>query len=313
MTTENQNSSGPAPVSAPVSRLRSGGRWPWVIAALVIAALGVTSAYFIFKSAGQQSEIEDLKNLAELDKQEMADQYREFDIQYGELQKQIRNDSLLLRIDEERERARRLLKELEQTKATDAREIARLKKEIASLRAVLKSYIVQVDSLNRANADLREENANVKAQVVEATTQISQISSERNVLRDKVDKAAQLDATGFWVTPRNKRGREERKVAKVTSFAFGFTIVKNVTAQNGQRTVYARILKPDNSVFKPMGTFAYENTSVEYTEKKYIEYTGEEQKITMYSDVTEYLEAGTYRLFIFADGQMVGQTSFTLN
>ena len=124
--------------------------------------------------------------------------------------------------------------------------------------------------------------------------------------------AAQLDATGFWVTPKDKKGKEAKKVKDVKRFAFGFTIVKNVTAQNGQRTLYARILKPDNSVMGNKGTFTYENTSVEYTEKKYIEYTGEEEKVTMYSDVTEFLEAGTYKLFVFCDNQMIGQTSFTL-
>ena len=114
------------------------------------------------------------------------------------------------------------------------------------------------------------------------------------------------------MTPKDKKSKDAKKVKDVKKFAFGFTIVKNVTAQNGQRIVYARILKPDNSVMGQKGTFAYENTQLEYTEKKYIDYTGEEEKVTMYSDVTEFLEAGTYKLFIFCDNQMIGQTTFTL-
>jgi hypothetical protein len=145
-----------------------------------------------------------------------------------------------------------------------------------------------------------------------ANTQINNLSSERNQLKDKVNIAAQLDATGFWVSPKNKKSKDTDKVKEVKKFAFGFTIVKNVTAQNGQRIIYARILKPDNSVMGSKGTFAYENTQVEYTEKKYIDYTGEEEKVTMYADVTEFLEAGTYKLFVFCDKQMIGQTSFTL-
>lgn len=280
----------------------------------VVLLLGVigASVYFYLELNRQKAENAELQELAELDKKEMEDQYRQFDIQYGELQKQIRNDSLLNLVDQERARTQQLLHELEQTKATDAREITRLKKEIASLRKVLQSYIVQVDSLNRANESLRAENAEIKTQYTEATTQISEISNERNVLRDKVDRAAQLDATGFWVRPQNKRGKEESKSKDVKRFAFGFTIVKNVTATNGQRTIYARILKPDNSVFHRQGTFNYENTTLEYSEKKYLEYDGEEQKVTMYSDVTEFVDAGTYKVFIFADGQMIGQTSFQL-
>lgn len=286
---------------------------PWLIVLAVVAAILAIGCSWLYGLWNEQKEANaELTELAELDKKEMEDQYRQFDIQYGELQRQIRNDSLLQLVDKERERTQQLLKELEQTKATDAREIARLKKEITSLRAVLQSYIVQVDSLNRANASLRAENTEIKQQITEVTQQAAQVSAERNVLRDKVDRAAQLDATAFWVTAQNKRGKNVQKAKDAKRFSFGFTIVKNVTAQNGQRIIYARILKPDNSVYKPQGTFEYEGTSVEYSEKKYIEYDGQEQNVTMYSDVDEYLEAGNYRLFIFADKQMIGQATFTL-
>ena len=171
---------------------------------------------------------------------------------------------------------------------------------------------MQVDSLNRINQSLHRENTQIKEQISVANTQISSLSAERNELKDKVNIAAQLDATAFWVTPMNKKGKDAKKVKYLKKLSFGFTIVKNVTAKNGQRTLYARILKPDNSVMGSKGTFPYENTQLEYTEKKSIDYTGEEEKVTMYSDVTEFLEAGTYKLFIFCDNQMIGQTSFTL-
>ncbi|MBQ3781557.1 MAG: hypothetical protein IKG96_04335 [Bacteroidaceae bacterium] len=286
---------------------------PWLILLAVVAAVLAIGCSWLYGLWNEQKEANaELTELAELDKQEMEDQYRQFDMQYGELQRQIRNDSLLQLVDRERERTQQLLRELEQTKATDAREIARLKKEITSLRAVLQSYIVQVDSLNRANASLRAENTEIKQQITEVTQQAAQVSAERNVLRDKVDRAAQLDATGFWVTAQNKRGKKIDKAKDAKRFSFGFTIVKNVTAQGGQRIIYARILKPDNSVYKPQGTFTYEGTQVEYSEKKYIEYDGEEQSVTMYSDVDEFLDGGNYRLFIFADNQMIGQATFSL-
>lgn len=286
-----------------------------IILGILVALIAIAAAvlgYHYFYTKPLLEENEELKELAELEKQEMESQYRDFDVQYEMLQSQLSNDSLIAQIENERRHTQQLLEELERTKATDAAEIKRLKAEIASLREVLKSYIVQVDSLNRLNQSLSEENTQIKAQVAEQSTQISTLSTERNQLKDKVNIAAQLDATGFWVTPKNKKGKDTQKVKDVKKLAFGFTIVKNVTAQNGQRIIYARILKPDNSVMGQKGTFAYENTQLEYTEKKYIDYTGEEEKVTMYSDVTEFLEAGTYKLFIFCDKQMIGQTSFTL-
>ena len=282
---------------------------------ILVALIAIAAAVLVYHQLYTKpllAENEDLKELAELEKQEMENQYREFDLQYEQLQSTLKNDSLIAQIENERRHTQQLLEELERTKATDAAEIKRLKAEIASLREVLRSYIMQVDSLNRINQSLHEENTQIKEQISVANTQIETISTERNQLKDKVNIAAQLDATGFWVTPKDKKSKDAKKVKDVKKLAFGFTVVKNVTAQNGQRTLYARILKPDNSVMGKKGTFPYENTNLEYTEKKYIDYTGEEEKVTMYSDVTEFLEAGTYKLFIFCDDQMIGQTSFTL-
>ena len=286
-----------------------------IILGILLALVAIATAVLIYHQVYTKplmDENADLKELAELEKQEMESQYRDFDLQYEMLQSQLSNDSLIAQIENERRHTQQLLEELERTKATDAAEIKRLKAEIASLREVLKSYIMQVDSLNRINQSLNEENIQIKEQISQANTQITNLSTERNELKDKVNIAAQLDATGFWVTSKDKKSKDAKKVKDVKKLAFGFTIVKNVTAKNGQRIVYARILKPDNSVMGKKGTFSYENTQVEYTEKKYIDYTGEEEKVTMYSDVTEFLEAGTYKLFIFCDDQMIGQTSFTL-
>lgn len=291
------------------------GNTKLIIIGILVALIAIAAAVLVYHQLYTKpllAENEDLKELAELEKQEMENQYREFDLQYEQLQSTLKNDSLIAQIENERRHTQQLLEELERTKATDAAEIKRLKAEIASLREVLRSYIMQVDSLNRINQSLHEENTQIKEQISVANTQIETISTERNQLKDKVNIAAQLDATGFWVTPKDKKSKDAKKVKDVKKLAFGFTVVKNVTAQNGQRTLYARILKPDNSVMGKKGTFPYENTNLEYTEKKYIDYTGEEEKVTMYSDVTEFLEAGTYKLFIFCDNQMIGQTTFTL-
>ncbi len=285
----------------------------WSAVGLLVVGLAAAIIYLSQSLKNEKIENEELMQLAEINKKEMENQYQQFDVQYGELQKQLTNDSLMAQIDIERRHTQELLEELRRTKATDVAEITRLKKEIETLRAVLRSYIVQVDSLNRLNEKLTAENTNIKKQYNEAATQISNLSEERNQLKDKVDIAAQLDATKFWVQTRNKRNKEAKKVKDVRSIAFGFTITKNVTAQNGQRIIYARILKPDNSVLtNSTATFQYENTDLTYSIKKYIEYNGEEQDVTLYWDVNEYLSAGTYKIFIFADNRMIGQTSFEL-
>ena len=100
----------------------------------------------------------------------------------------------------------------------------------------------------------------------------------------------------------------------VVKLAISFTIVKNITAENGERTLYIRIAKPDNDVLtkNPANTFTYENRSLAYSIKKYIEYNGEEQNVNVFWDVEEFLYAGDYRVDIFDGGNLIGSQTFSM-
>ena len=257
---------------------------------------------------------EEMQELFAIEKEELENEYSSFATQYDELQIRITNDSLQDKLEQEKLKTQQLLEELRQTKATDAAEIMRLKKELATVRAVLRSYVVQIDSLNRANEMLQKENKRVKARYSEATRQINKITEEKENLTKKVTLASQLDAIGISLTPLKKNGKEAKKIKDAKKFAIGFTIAKNITCETGEKTIYVRILKPDEDVLaKSAGdTFTNEGRELKYSIKKYIEYTGEEQAVTVYWDIEEFLQAGTYKVFIFADGNMIGSNSFNI-
>ena len=257
---------------------------------------------------------EEMQELFAIEKEELENEYSSFATQYDELQIRITNDSLQDKLEQEKLKTQQLLEELRQTKATDAAEIMRLKKELATVRAVLRSYVVQIDSLNRANEILQKENKRVKARYSEATRQIDKITEEKENLTKKVTLASQLDAIGISFTPLKKNGKEAKRIKDAKKFAIGFTIAKNITSETGEKAVYVRILKPDEDVLakNASDTFTYEGKELKYSIKKYIEYTGEEQSVTVYWDIEEFLQAGTYKVFIFADGNMIGSNSFTI-
>lgn len=257
---------------------------------------------------------EEMQELFAIEKEELENEYSSFATQYDELQIRITNDSLQDKLEQEKLKTQQLLEELRQTKATDAAEITRLKKELATVRAVLRSYVVQIDSLNRANEMLQKENKRVKARYSEATRQINKITEEKENLTKKVTLASQLDAIGISLTPLKKNGKEAKKIKDAKKFAIGFTIAKNITSETGEKTIYVRIMKPDEDILaKSAGdTFPYEGKALTYSIKKYIEYTGEEQAVTVYWDIEEFLQAGTYKVFIFADGNMIGSQSFSI-
>ena len=277
---------------------------------LILLLIGVTILLISEKQTNKELVME-----FNLDKEDLENQYTDFARQYDELKLTVSNDSLSVLLEQEQLKAQRLLEELRTVKSSNATEIRRLKKELASLRKVMIGYINQIDSLNRLTAQQKEIIADVTKKYNAASRQISNLSEEKKNLTKTVTLAAQLDATNISVQPTNKRGKTAKKVKDIVKFKINFSIVKNITAETGERTLYIRITKPDNDVLtkSPSNTFPYENRELVYSIKKYIEYNGEEQAVTVYWDVEEYLYAGTYRVDIFADGTLIGSQSFSLN
>lgn len=282
-----------------------------LIAAVVALVLlcGVI-AYMAYHIRQQKKESDQMLELAEMDKREMENEYEQFAMQYNEMKMQINNDSLVAQLEQEQKRTEELLEELKRVKSSDAAEIMRLKKELATLREVLRSYVLQIDSLNRMNEALAKENSNLKTQNRQSQEHISNLSRENETLSSKVEIASQLDATGIYAEGRNKRGKTAKKIKDVKKFVISFTVARNVTTTTGIRSLYLRIATPTGDVLSKGGTFQFENRALEYSIRKDIEYTGEEQQVTVYWDVAETLSAGTYRVDIFADGHNIGTTSF---
>jgi hypothetical protein len=252
----------------------------------------------------------EMLELAELDKQEMENDYERMTLQYTEMMNSINNDSIIAQLTQEQMRAQQLLEELKNVKAADAREITRLKKELATVREVLRSYIRQVDSLNQVNQSLMAENDRVKDQLAQSNQANEGLRMEKQNLTEKVAIAAQLDATGINMSLLNKRQKTAKKIKDCKTIQVGFNIARNVTAQTGNRTIYVRIQTPAGQALTA-GSFPYENRQLEYSMKKVVEYTGEEMNVQTYWQVSEFLEAGQYRVSIFADGNMIGTKTFT--
>ena len=282
----------------------------WIPTIIVVLILAGVTAYLFINLNKQKEENAAIKELAEIDKKEMENEYQQFAQQYSEMKTQINNDSIVAQLTAEQERTQRLLNELRRVKSTDAIEITRLKKELATVRAVIRSYVMEIDSLNKVNANLTQENTRVKGQYEAATRQIEGLSTEKRSLSEKVAIAAQLDATGISLVAKNKRGKSTDQIDKATTLQVSFNITRNVTAASGVKDIYVRIMSPTGSLLNGAGSFSYENRTLQYSMKRSVEYNGEETPVTLFWNVSQALVAGTYQVSIFADGNMIGSRSF---
>ncbi|MEE0119484.1 MAG: hypothetical protein U0I09_07935 [Bacteroidaceae bacterium] len=279
------------------------------VAGIILVSLLI---YMNTKMRVRQEENEQMIEVLKMDKAEMENEYEQFAMQYNEMMAQINNDSLINQLAIEQERVQKLLEELRQTKAENTREIIRLKKELATLRAILKDYVMQIDSLNRENQALKVDNDKLRNQNQLAKEHITTLSTQNEELVDKVAIASQLNATGISAMAHNKRGKDTDKIRKAKKFVVSFTLARNVTTETGMRSIYVRITTPTGSILTNGGTFQYENRDLQYSILKEVEYNGEELPVTVYWDIAESLTAGQYRVDIFADGQNIGTTTFEM-
>ena len=282
------------------------------IAIIALSALSViflaVEGYLWTALRNSEAQNVEMQELMALEKEEMLNDIASAQLQYDELMVRINNDSLKIKLEREQMRTQQLLEELEQTKATSAAEITRLKKELKTIRAVLKNYVAQIDSLNRENESLKKENKAVRNKYQEASKKISNLNEEKQALSKKVTLASQLDATGVQLSLLRKNGKATGNIKRAKQIEVTFTITKNITAQTGEKTAYIRIMQPGQEVLSKSegNTFEYENRRIEYSMKRDFEYTGESHDMTLYWDIEETLKEGEYNAFIFVDGNMIG-------
>lgn len=282
-----------------------------IIAVVVLLLIVAGGGYYIYH---QKEQINEITQAFDLDKEMLEDEYNELSLQYEGIKFEVGNDSLVALLSTEQAKVQRLLEELRTVKASNSKRINELKKELATLRNIMRNYVIQIDSLNAANEQLKKENKEVVKKFQQVSSTAAQLTKEKERLTERVTLASKLDAAAISVTPVNKRGKEVDRIKRMEQFVIKFNITKNITAPVGEKTIYVRIMKPDDDILVKNRTnvFEFEGKEINYSIKRIVEYEGEELPVVMYWDIEEFLSPGTYRVDIFADGNLIGKKNFIL-
>ena len=283
---------------------------------VLVAALVVISGLLLWMNLRQKTEIEEIVEQMEFEKEQLEDEYEELAIQFDGYQTpDIHNDSLVQLLSQEKQRVQDLLEELRITKVTNARRIAELKKELATVRQVMVSYVQQIDSLDRTNKRLVKENQQVKQQYQEVARQAQQLEEERTQLAEVVSRASMLEISQFAMTMLNKNDRKTTSYSKIQKLQFDYVIARNITNKPGMKTLYMRITRPDGEVMQKSvnDVFRFESAEIAYSIAKDFEYAGEELSGTLYWQVEEILQVGIYNADFFVDGELIGSFPFEIH
>ncbi len=279
-----------------------------ILLIIVIIALGSTIAVLVSKINQQKVAAMEVQTILESEKQGLQKELTDLIGEYDELKGN--NDGLNKQIGEQQEKIKKLLR----IQASNVDLIGKYKKELGTLRDVLKSYIAQVDSLNTRNQQLVTENVAVKTNLDQARTENVKISQEKDQLNSQVQKAAVITTSNIVVTPLDKRGKEASRISKTLKLKVCFTLRENAIAKPGTKDVYLRITNPAGSViaYSESDVFNFQGQQIVYSAKRQIEYENKDIEVCIFWDNNNQLSVGEYTIDMFTEGNLIGTAKFSM-
>lgn len=279
-----------------------------VIVAILIWFLPMKSKYLsiISEKEAQRSELQN-------DLNDLMEKHNSIKAEYGALSDTLsKKDSIILANAKE-------IQELLNYKW----EYAKVNKKLELLRKISQGYVHQLDSLYTVNRELGEENEKIRQQYSKEQDRTRELSKDKEKLNEKITlatvlKAYSISTVGVRLTGSGKE-KETDKASKIERVKICFTLGENKLVEPGRKTIYVRIVRPDDVVVtqKVDGdyTFVFNGQTLEFTSKQEIDYQNKDTSTCIYwtkKSKEESAMVGTYNVFIYADGFEIGTSSFIL-
>jgi predicted nuclease with TOPRIM domain len=272
---------------------------------LLVGLLGVL--YFVEKKKNiQQVEVNvDLTNTRDSLENRLVDMISEYE------SLKTNNQEINTQLLGEKERVKELLTRLRNERSYSHSKFAEYEKELGTLRKIMRSYIVQIDSLNQSNIALRSENRDVKRKMQEVETERKEISKKFEEASEKVDIASVLRPINIAAEGLSKRGRDVSRARNVEKIKVCFTLDKNPIAKPGNRFIYVRVVRPDNLAVEntQRDTLFIGQEPVVYSARREVDYQNEALDVCIFVDIANEIPKGNYRLELFADNRHIGNGS----
>ena len=280
---------------------------------LIIILLSVILVIVVSVFVVQHNENKKLLDALNLEKASIQADLSSLMVNYDSIH--TNNESLQSELSNAQTKVKDMITEVQQVKEVSYGQISQYRQEVTTMRSIMKNYIIQVDSLNRRNELLMAENSQVKQDFAQSVNKNQQLEVEKGHLQEKIKMAAQLETTELMAQGINARGKEAESARRATQIRISLVLSKNVTAPRGDKVIYVRIQNPNQLLFQksPNDVFPFEDLKIPYSAKREVTFEGNALPINIFWDNegAEFLP-GEYTVDIFADGNNIGTTKFTL-
>ncbi len=273
---------------------------------IILASALVFLVYSYFKQKDQMVEME---TVLTQEKDSLANELRLMVNAYDTLR--TNNDSLNADLLKERTRIVQLLS----VNASNIQLIKRYKGEITTMREIMKSYIVQIDSLNTRNKILVAENSEIRQQITQVRSTNTQLSKVKEELTSKVEIASVIQAKDISAVSLNKKRKETSRINLLDKLRICFTLRENALAKAGTKQVYMRVLRPDSLIIatSPDNLFEYRGNKIIYSAMREVDYMNQDIEMCIFLDNTGDFIIGNYSVELYLEDNIIGKTYFPLS
>lgn len=228
----------------------------------------------------------------------------------------VQYDTLLTNysgISEEMAKAQEMIEQLKNERRLNYNALAKYKKEIESMRGVMKSYLKQIDSLNTENQKLSGENKILRKDISTERLRADKAEEEAKESKNLVKQGAVLNARDIQLTALNKNDKDVSRIKNAKKLRIDFVVSANVLAPAGDRNVYLCLTSPEGYpiVSDSNMTFSYQGSEKLYSAARNIDYQNEDTDVSIFFN-GEGFTAGVYKIELYMDDTLIGSRSIDM-
>ena len=265
--------------------------------------------FLVFLYFNQKNNMIEMETMLTQEKDSLATELRHMVNAYDTLR--TNNDSLNAGLEKERARIVKLLS----INASNAQLVKKYKSEITTMREIMKSYIVQIDSLNTRNQVLVAENTEIRQQITQVRSTNTELSKVKEELSSKVEIASVIQAKDIIAASLNKNRKETTRINLLDKLRICFTLRENPLAKAGAKEVFMRVIRPDSLVIasSPDNLFEYKGNKMIFSANRQVDYMNQDIEMCIFLDNTGDFIIGNYSVELYLEDNIIGRTNFMLS
>ena len=271
--------------------------------------LGVALLALVYMYFDKKNKMIEMETVLTQEKDSLANELRHMVVAYDTLK--TNNDTLKAGVEKQKNKIVQLLS----INASNVQLIKKYKSEITTMREIMKSYIVQIDSLNTRNKMLTSENSEIKQQITQVRNTNTELSKVKEELSTKVEVASIIQAKNIVAVSLNKKRKETTRINNLDKLRICFTLRENPLAKPGQKDVYMRVIRPDSLVVtsSPDNLFQYKGNKIIYSATRQVDYMNQDIEVCIFMDNKGDFIIGNYSVELYLDDNIIGRTNFMLS